>query len=145
MTGVQTCALPIYFALLRRDAGAVLMQENGFWYRLKAVLRAQVHVHRVNTPEMGDTPPRTTEPAVMLEEAASALARGQVGVAIESVSALPMGQAAFAAWLSDAKRYQESMDAIARLEANLLAAMTEQPVQHGTNDAGAETPSLDQD
>ena len=81
----------------------------------------------------------------MLDEAASALARGQVGVAIESVAALPMGQAAFAAWLSDAKRYQESMDAIARLEANLLAAMTEQPVQHGTNDAGAETPSLDQD
>ncbi len=113
------------FVQLRGDVSVGLLQkEAGLWARMKAMLREQVRVRKLNAS--GEALPN--DPLAALDEAQDALAQGNIAEAIRRVEAVPQGKAAFEPWLEAAQRRVDAQKAVEALQQALLSQLNAQPL-----------------
>ena len=102
---------PVTLASLKLEFDQIRPQLDGsgekWWARISNSLSSLITV-RSSTDQSGD-------PAVLVEEADTALHRGDVSRALELVQQLP-NKALAADWIGKARRYSQGMDALDKLE-----------------------------
>lgn len=123
------------FLQLRGDVSIGLLQkEAGLWARMKAMLREQVRIRKLDAD--GTAVP--SDALAALDEAQDALAEGQTEDAVRFVENIPQGKTAFEPWLEAAKRRLAAQDAVRELQQSLLAQLTAQPAASDESDDGTE-------